>query len=134
MEPLEPVPGPLIRGGRGSLQQPHKKTVLHIACQEGHLDLVTYLLRKRQGHVLEQDSDGLTPLHYASKAGHFHVCHLLLDEGAVPNAISKEGHTPLHFLMHFSPNPELFKELVAKVLAIHALLAAECVRAPTLPR
>lgn len=118
MEPAEPAPGPLIRQ-RGSLQQPHKKTVLHVACQEGHLELVKHLLRKRERHVLEQDSDGLTPLHYASRKGHFHVCKLLLEEGAISNAQSNEGIAPLHFLMHHPPNAELLEALVEKVLPIY---------------
>lgn len=119
MEPPEAAPpGPLLRGGRGSLLQPHKKTVLHVACEEGHIDLVKHLLHRRERHVFEQDPDGFTPLHYAAKNGHLHICRLLLEEGASPNAASSEGLSSLHLLMHHAPNPELMQLLVAKVRAI----------------
>lgn len=37
----------------------------------------------------------MTPLHWASEQGHYHVAKLLLKNGADPNALSKFEKTPL---------------------------------------
>lgn len=38
----------------------------------------------------------MTPLHVASHYDHQNVALLLLDKGASPHAMAKNGHTPLH--------------------------------------
>jgi len=40
--------------------------------------------------------NGVTPLHVASHYDHQNVALLLLDKGASPHAMAKNGHTPLH--------------------------------------
>ena len=40
---------------------------------------------------------GMTPLHYAAKAGHENVCALLVDRGAGIEEKDEDGSTPLHF-------------------------------------
>lgn len=40
--------------------------------------------------------NGVTPLHVASHYDHQGIALLLLDKGASPHAIAKNGHTPLH--------------------------------------
>lgn len=43
------------------------------------------------------DSGGYTALHYAARNGHYHVCELLLENGAAVNAVTRCAQaTPLH--------------------------------------
>ena len=41
------------------------RTIFHLACHEGYLDLVKFLLREG-ADVKDQDDEGDTPLHYAA--------------------------------------------------------------------
>ena len=41
------------------------RTIFHMACHEGYLDLVKFLLREG-AEVKDQDDEGDTPLHYAA--------------------------------------------------------------------
>ena len=43
-----------------------------------------------------QDKDGLTPLHYASRKGFAEVVQALLEAGADPSVPENYGFTPLH--------------------------------------
>lgn len=44
-----------------------------------------------------EDKNGYTALHYASRAGHYGVCQILLKAGASVNAVTRAGKsTPLH--------------------------------------
>lgn len=45
-------------------------TPLYLACQEGHLDVVEYLVKEREGDVHLRAQDGMTPLHAAAHMGH----------------------------------------------------------------
>lgn len=45
-------------------------TPLYLACQEGHLEVVQYLLKDRQADSSIRASDGMTSLHAAAQMGH----------------------------------------------------------------
>ena len=47
-------------------------TPLHIAAQNGHLQVVEFLLEK-QAYVDEKDYNGSTPLHTAAENGHLPI-------------------------------------------------------------
>ena len=47
------------------------RTILHMACHEGYLDLIKFLLREG-ADVKDQDDEGDTPLHYAAFGYGFH--------------------------------------------------------------
>ncbi|KAI0274204.1 hypothetical protein BGY98DRAFT_1188657 [Russula aff. rugulosa BPL654] len=76
---------------------------LHVASQEGHVDVVHVLL-DHGAQVNSQDCDKWMPLHYASNEGKPKVVQLLLEHGAALNAqeasnggnsvwlASREGH------------------------------------------
>ncbi|XP_042330799.1 ankyrin repeat domain-containing protein 39 isoform X2 [Sceloporus undulatus] len=59
-------------------------------------------LEKVKRHILnhgnpsEPDAFGYTALHYASRHGHYDVCHFLLERGALCNSQTHGGATPLH--------------------------------------
>ncbi|GAB1600551.1 transient receptor potential cation channel subfamily A member 1-like isoform X3 [Argonauta hians] len=70
-------------------------TALHMASQNGHIKLVSLLLRK--GAVIYKDTEGNTPLHLAAKNGYTHTTRLLLD--IYPNILDSKNinrDTPLH--------------------------------------
>ena len=56
-------------------------TGLHLACAQGSVDAVAWLL-EHGADVAELDSSRSTPLHVAASSGHLDVCRLLVDAGA----------------------------------------------------
>jgi ankyrin repeat domain-containing protein 17 len=70
-------------------------TPLMEAAQEGHLDLVRYLLETGRANVHVQTQTGDTALTYAAENGHTDVADLLLQYGADLEHESEGGRTPL---------------------------------------
>ena len=71
-------------------------TPLHLACENGFVDLCTDLVKK---HVAMIDAMTLikqSPLHLASKAGQLEVCRCLLSLNADVNALDNEQQSALH--------------------------------------
>ncbi|HEY0023637.1 MAG TPA: ankyrin repeat domain-containing protein [Longimicrobium sp.] len=64
----------------------------------GDLDRVQALLNEDEGLLTRYTHDGWTVLHYAGFFGHLPLLRLLLERGADPHAISRNGmsNTPLH--------------------------------------
>ncbi|AVP88191.1 Putative ankyrin repeat-containing protein [Candidatus Phycorickettsia trachydisci] len=71
-------------------------TSLHIAAQEGHLDIVKKLLDYK-ANIEATNKGGWTPLLKAAQRGHCQVVQLLLNEGANIEAATQAGDTPLHY-------------------------------------
>lgn len=76
-------------------------STLHLAAEHGNLRVVRLLLSHRTFEVDERDSDGLTPLIYATIRGHADVVRALLEAGADPACPASEsgryrGRAPLH--------------------------------------
>lgn len=69
-------------------------TPLHIAAQEGHVDIVDYLL-SNQADPNIKNKDGETPLHLAAQEGHDKIVRSLLSNQADQNIKNKDGETPL---------------------------------------
>jgi hypothetical protein len=71
-------------------------TGLWLACEQGHVDVVTLLCNHGANvHVTKQPGD-VTPLYIAAQNGHTNVVTLLLQHGALPNAAKATGATPLY--------------------------------------
>ena len=79
---------------------PNKKTALHYAAQNGHAEVVAFLLDKG-AEVNRPNIAGETPLHYAVGLDDPAVVHLLLARGANPNARTPDGRTPLRMATAF---------------------------------
>lgn len=68
---------------------------LHIAAQQGHVDIAKQLIDKKAILDLRAPS-GTTPLHMAAQKGHVKVVKLLCTSGANMNPQSRGGTTPLY--------------------------------------
>jgi FOG: Ankyrin repeat len=74
------------------------KTAIHIASEEGHADIVEYLIANG-ANIAQLDSQGLAPIHYAAKNGHIAVADRLIHAGEDINRRSdhsKRLKGPLH--------------------------------------
>ena len=69
-------------------------TPLHIAAEQGQLELCRYIIEKTEKN--QYNADIATPLHLAAENGHIDICRLLFDNAFERNPKNKEGLTPLH--------------------------------------
>ncbi|CAK4031069.1 hypothetical protein FOQG_06417 [Lecanosticta acicola] len=75
-----------------------KHNVLHLASRARQSSIVGHLVQKTEHCLVDaQDSDGLTPLHYACASGRVETVAYLLRGGADANAKTPAGRTALHF-------------------------------------
>lgn len=72
------------------------KTPLHFACHEGHLLVVTQLLRLGANPNFK-DKIQWTPLHEAAFWNNLPVVYCLLEAGVDINPVTEDGETPLNF-------------------------------------
>ena len=63
-------------------------TPLHLASQEGHLQIAKLLIETGRADVNAIDKWRRTPLHLASEFGHVEIVQLLVNHGAKLNALT----------------------------------------------
>jgi hypothetical protein len=74
-------------------------TPLHWAAENGHLDVVKYLVEEKGADGKAADKNGNTPLHWAARYDHWDVVkHLVEQKGADVNASFNDSYTPLHLI------------------------------------
>lgn len=74
-------------------------SLLHLACQQGHLDFVRILLAKEGININQASSSGVTPLYMACYNGHLDIVQeLLAREDIFINQADSDGNTPLHIV------------------------------------
>ena len=79
------------------VKDPSGLTLLHLACQHGHLDIVQYLINDRKCNPETTTTNGCTPLHTACKSGRLHIIKCLItDHKCNPHCTDNDGYTPLH--------------------------------------
>nr|XP_024220186.1 ankyrin-3-like [Halyomorpha halys] len=80
--------------------------VVHIAAKNGSSKIIKYLIKK--GLVNQKNRVGRTPLHVVQ---HNDTAHILLKGGALVNAVTNKGETPLHYAT-YSGNYEIAELLI----------------------
>uniref|UniRef100_A0A7R9ZPE7 BTB domain-containing protein n=1 Tax=Craspedostauros australis TaxID=1486917 RepID=A0A7R9ZPE7_9STRA len=81
-----------------SIKDRQQNTVLHLACSEGRLGVVKYLVGSCKANVNARNNAGFTPLHQACSLGHFAIVKYLTESSkADVNIRNSDGHTALHF-------------------------------------
>ncbi|XP_050530350.1 myotrophin-like [Daktulosphaira vitifoliae] len=66
------------------------RTLLHKACDYGHLDIVEYLIQNG-ANIDKKDNFGITPLLCALWENHLKVAKYLIDNGATTTLLTPEG-------------------------------------------
>ncbi|XP_074726306.1 ankyrin repeat domain-containing protein 26 isoform X7 [Strix uralensis] len=72
-----------------------ERTPLHLACANGHVDVVTYLVENKCKLNLF-DNDNRSPLMKAAQCQQEKCVAILLEHGADPNLADADGNTALH--------------------------------------
>ena len=96
------------------MKDPSGPTLLHLACQHGHLDIVQYLINDQDCNPESTTLNGRTSLHTACKSGHLHIVKCLItDHKCNPHCTDNDGYTPLHAASE-SGNIETVKYLITE--------------------
>ncbi|GFR28392.1 uncharacterized protein TNCT_638791 [Trichonephila clavata] len=70
------------------------KTFLHLAAQDGKLNIVQYLVGEKGANLDAVTSSGSTPLHLAARNGHLEVVKYLIDKEVDLTVKNTNGKTP----------------------------------------
>jgi len=79
------------------------RTSLHLACQQGHLDLVRLLVHKG-ANIEAKSHEGSTPFRVACLNGHKEIARYLVDRGAQVDARDADGRTTLMYCLILAVN------------------------------
>ncbi|XP_021350912.1 uncharacterized protein LOC110448793 [Mizuhopecten yessoensis] len=73
------------------------KTVLHVSCEEGHMEICKYLWKSYPSLTRVVNKIGWTVLHVSCEKGHLEICKYLCESyPALTTAVDKRGWTVLH--------------------------------------
>ncbi|KAI3477602.1 hypothetical protein L1887_60642 [Cichorium endivia] len=115
LEDLESTLAPLLSSASSassvlaSIKNESANTLLHYACANGHLDVVTYLLPHSDlALLLAQNESGNTPLHWAALNGHLDTVKALVAHIEKLEAAHPEEAKKLNLIFHpkSSAHPE----------------------------
>ncbi|KAL8800854.1 MAG: hypothetical protein Q9182_004874 [Xanthomendoza sp. 2 TL-2023] len=89
----------------------HGITPLHIACEQGHVEVVQSLLDFNADTNIRGDNDGRNALHLAARSSVPAIVRLVLNQGVEVNARSSDKMTPLHIAC-LQENVEIVQSLL----------------------
>ena len=79
-----------------------KQTALHAAASNGHLSIVKCLVQRYKCSFLARNQHGNTPLHLAVYYNHLEVVKYFIEmQGCDPNIKGEQGCTPLHLSLKY---------------------------------
>lgn len=94
---------------------PHQMTALHIAAAVNFIGGLDYLIQQPNLDLNQQDSTGLTALHYAARSNHYAAAKALLEAGARLDVADTNGRLALHYtIRHQNPSPHFIRLLLEK--------------------
>ncbi|CAE7247661.1 ANKRD27 [Symbiodinium sp. CCMP2456] len=96
------------------------QTALHLAVRQEHDELVSFFVLTRKIPCLDVgNGDGDTPLHYAAAWGRRESARLLIQGGADPFILNKQGKTPMDDALSFG-HPEIWSIMSQEKMPQHA--------------
>ncbi|XP_067653211.1 serine/threonine-protein phosphatase 6 regulatory ankyrin repeat subunit B-like [Haliotis asinina] len=106
----------LESGADPSLVNRDGDNALHLACMRGDEEIVKQVLKLHSLNINCRGSKGRTPLLLAAEYDSYNVFELLLESGADPSAVNRNGDNILHVACKLDR-----EEIVKHVLKLHTL-------------
>lgn len=111
----------LLLLAHGATSQPNSngELPLHLAVQEGHVEICRLLLRDPYQDIPDKYNEW-TPLFNAARYGHLECVRLLLEAGHNPAAVDDAGRQPVHYAAWFG-HTDCMQTLTQAVQSAHSI-------------